>query len=146
MTRVVDANVFMRGSSAPFDEAVTVPGVRKEIESDSSEIRFDLSGVEVEKPDERSLEKVKSISDEINSPTSEVDEELVALALEIDGVLVTDDMALQNLALHLDVEFDSYMGDRADDKRRWNEICPKCGREVEGSCGRCGAESTLKPE
>lgn len=141
---VADANVFIRGRRTPFDSALTVPEVMEELESDEAQRKFDFADISVREPSEDVLSKIKEKSDELNSPTSEVDEKLLALALETGQTLVTDDKALQNLSLHLGVSFESYMTDRIEKKKHWEEYCPNCGREVEGHCDRCGRETTRR--
>lgn len=141
MPAVVDANVFMRGSGITgYDRLYTVPEVMEELESDTSRIGFDTTDVEVRDPSEDTVSKVHQKSDEINSATSTADERLLALALELGATLVTDDKGLQNLAAHLEVEFESYMGDEIDEKRAWKKVCRNCGSEVSGdTCSKCGS-------
>ncbi|WEL19708.1 NOB1 family endonuclease [Candidatus Nanohalococcus occultus] len=141
---VADANVFIRGKRTPFDSALTVPEVMDELESDSARRKFDFADVSVMNPSEESIEKVREKSEELNSPTSKIDEKLLALALDVKQAIVTDDKALQNLALHLEVEFEAYMTDGIDEKKRWEEYCPNCGRKVAGRCDRCGQKSTSR--
>ncbi|MFB6147248.1 MAG: NOB1 family endonuclease [Candidatus Nanohaloarchaea archaeon] len=141
MKAVLDANVFIRGKGLPdFDRYYTVPVVMEELESSSSRLSFDTTQVEVREPDRVSLAEVEEKADEIHARTSEVDERLVALALETGSAVISDDMGLQNLASHLDVEFQSYLGDEIDEQRCWKMVCQNCGAEVEGErCGRCGS-------
>ncbi len=140
MNAVVDSNVFMRGrANLEFERFYTVPSVMDELESPGARLSFDAADVRVEEPSDESLEKVRQKSDEINSPTSGVDEELLALALDMGEVLVTDDLALQNLASHTGVRFRAYMGDEIEEERIWVRVCGNCGEEVEGErCPRCG--------
>lgn len=147
MPPVVDANVFMRGRKRPFDSAYTVPEVMKELKSDEARFNFDLEEISVLEPEEEYVKQVGRKSDDINSPTSDTDEELLALALQLDEKLITDDKALQNLALHLDVGFDSFIQDRIKEKRRWKKRCSNCGAEFEeGKCSVCGStDFSLKP-
>lgn len=141
MPAVVDANVFMRGkASLDFSEFYTTPGVMEELESSGAKLRFDTSEVDVREPPEESLGKVREKAGEINSPTSDADESLLALALDLDATLVTDDLALQNLALHLGSDFRAYMGGEVGEKRCWERVCENCGAGVEGGkCPRCGS-------
>jgi UPF0271 protein len=142
MAPVVDTNVFVRGRNQPFKEAVTIPEVMEEIKSEKGKQNFNTVSISVKEPSENSLEQVSSESASINSPTSEVDERLLALALDEGSRIITDDKALQNLAMHLGVEFESYMADEVAEKRSWEMVCENCGNKVSGSkCPECGSES-----
>ncbi|MFB6245758.1 MAG: hypothetical protein ABEJ03_05430 [Candidatus Nanohaloarchaea archaeon] len=145
MTRAVDANVILRGKSLPSGDKITVQEVLDEVESTRGNLNLDASSIKVRSPAERFMDQVRQVSEDINSPTSEADEKLLALAMDTSSELLTDDVYLQNLALHMDVDFASYMGKEAEEKRRWREECPSCGRETDGRCSRCGSETTRKP-
>lgn len=133
---VVDTNVLLRGGER-LNEPKAPVSVRKEIVSES--VERDLSKVEFQNPGEESLESVMEKARKINSPTSVTDNEVVALALELSEKIVSDDLAVQNLAAHLDVEFDSFMDDRIEEKREWEPRCSSCGREASGErCPVCG--------
>jgi UPF0271 protein len=139
MKPVVDANVLIRGRNKPFRSAVTAPSVYSELESEKAQNSFQNFDVEVREPGEKAVKKVRSLSREINSPTSDADEQLVALALETGGKLISDDLAVQNLARHLDLEYDSFLSDRIDETRTWKMVCENCGRTVDGSECVCGS-------
>jgi UPF0271 protein len=139
---VVDTNVLLRTGSPPFDQPRAPISVREEVLSDAGERRLEVSGTEFNEVDEEALEKAQKVSESINSPTSETDEEVVALALQMDEKLVSDDFAVQNLAAHLDVEFDGFMEDAVEERREWSIRCGDCGAGLErmSSCSRCGGE------
>ncbi len=138
---VLDANVFIRGrSNLEFDEFYTVPEVVEELESSKSRLNFDVRDVKVESPSREVLDDVRERSSAVGAATSDTDERLLALAIDLDMVLVTDDMDLQNLAMHLDADFQSYMGEEVEEKLSWVKVCDNCGSQVEGSkCPRCGS-------
>jgi len=138
---VVDANVFIHGrGSYPFSKAITVQEVVDELQSNHGKNMLRNVNCEVRRPSEESVEKVKSKSQNINSPTSKQDEILLALAMELDEVILTDDIALQNLALHLDLGFKSFLEDEIEDKFRWKKLCKNCGNEVSNDrCSSCGS-------
>lgn len=140
MAAVLDANVFMRGKGVSRSDCYTTPSVMEELESSSSKLSFDTSDVHVREPSCDSLERVKQKSSEIESPTSGEDERLLALALDLGAAIVTDDLGLQNLASHLGVDFEAYMGDEIGEQRSWKHVCGNCGGEVSGEkCSKCGS-------
>lgn len=142
MDAVVDANVIIHGrGSYSFDRAFIVPEVVEEVESSKGRNNLRNINYEVRNPSEKVVEVVKEKSGEINSPTSEEDEKLLALAIELGEKLVTDDKPLQNLALHLEAEFEGFIDPKTEELFRWEENCSNCGKEVTSSrCPRCGSQ------
>ena len=140
-TAVVDANVFIHGrGSYPFERGITVQEVIDELESDQGKNMLRNIDYEVRRPSAEIIEKVSEKSESINSPTSKPDEKLLALAMELEEVIVTDDIALQNLALHLGVDFRGFLEDEIDEKFRWKILCKNCGSEVsKNRCSSCGS-------
>lgn len=146
MEAVVDANVLIHGTgSFPFDKAFLVQEVVDELESDGSRNVLGNLDYEVKEPGEEAVEKVEEKSEEINSPTSEADERLLALAVYLEKELVTDDKPLQNLALHLEHEFSGFLDPETDEKFRWEKRCDNCGEEVSsGPCPKCGGSISVR--
>lgn len=146
MKPVVDANVLIHGrANYRFSEAFTVPEVLEELKSSESRLKADSIHIDVEEPSQEALKTVREKSREILSETSDTDEKLLALAITLDTTLVTDDQALQNLALGLDVEFEGFLADEIDEFRTWKIVCENCGTEVSSSpCPRCGSTQTRR--
>ncbi|WP_153550466.1 hypothetical protein [Candidatus Nanohalobium constans] len=140
---VVDANVLIhsRGQFS-FNSALIPPSVEHEVKSNMAQMKMQKLDLTVMDPSDSSLDSVRDKSDEINSPTSEQDEEALALAIDNQVPLITDDKALQNLALHLGAEFDSFNTEKVDEKRKWKSVCGNCGAEISTPpCPRCGHRS-----
>lgn len=146
MDAVLDANVFIRMESlSGFDAVYTVPAVREELESRAAELGWKASGVEVVEPSAEAVERVEGKAEEVGAETSDTDQSLLALALDLDATLVTDDKGLQNLALHLDQDFQAYMGDEVEEERSWTRVCANCGEEVPGrKCPSCGSTTVRR--
>lgn len=142
MRPVIDANVLMHGRrNYDFSKASTVPQVMDELESDESKLKADTLDLDVRRPSEDSIEKVEEKVGEIFAKVSEADKALVALALDLDQKLITDDKDLQNLASHLNVDFEAFMGDKIEEELEWIKVCSNCGEEVSSPpCSRCGFE------
>ncbi len=140
-TAVVDANVFIHGrGSYPFSKAITIQEVVDELQSSHGKNMLRNADYEVRIPSSQEVEIVGTKSQELNSPTSEADEKLLALAMQLDKVVLTDDIALQNLALHLDIDFQGFLEDDLEEKVRWKKICKNCGNEVsQNRCSSCGS-------
>ena len=139
--KVVDANVLIHSRGQINGKILLTPGVKEELKSQNAELNLEKLDYSVYQPSNQSIEKVEEKSGEINSPTSSEDEEALALALDKDAELVTDDKALQNLAEHLQAEYSGFNEEEIEEKREWTKVCGNCGREVKGeSCEACGSE------
>lgn len=141
MSRIVDANVVLHGRGELKGDLVTVPEVYSEIKSQMGQFKLQNMKISQSQPSEESLRKVKQLSDDINSPTSETDENIVALGLDTGHSIVSDDRALQNLALHLETNFEGFLDDPVEEEREWKRVCENCGNEVESPPCSCGSNS-----
>jgi UPF0271 protein len=147
MPPVIDTNVVIHGrGDASLRNAFTVKEVLEELESKRAGEKGEVLDLETRQPAKEKIEEVRNLSDSINSPTSKVDEKLVALALTLDEKLVTDDKAVQNLAEKLDLEYEGYMENSIEQTIEWYHRCSNCGEEVSSSdrCPRCGSRSVVR--
>lgn len=143
---VLDANVIIHSrGQIPVEKVYITEKISEEIESNSGRMVLEkLDHIKVN-PSEESLDSVHDKSREINSPTSSEDESALALALDRNLTLVTDDKALQNLALHLGADFEGFNTDEVLDKRRWVKVCDNCGNKVSSTpCSSCGSRSVTR--
>lgn len=144
MKPVVDTNVLIHGKNIGFDHVYLVQGVLDEVESRDARNSLKAVSYNVEQPEKEDLSRVREKSSEINSPTSRTDERLLALAMSVEGTLVTDDKALQNLALHLGEDSQGFLDDPAEEKFCWKKVCEGCGKQVNSSeCPFCGSSVRL---
>ncbi|ASI98965.1 type II toxin-antitoxin system VapC family toxin [Thermococcus celer] len=150
--QVIDAAIFIQGMDV---EGVTTPKVIDEVKDPES--RLFLEGlisagkVKVLQPSEESIRAVREAArrtGELNE-LSEADLEVLALAYEVGGVLLTDDYNLQNIARTLGMEFKTL---KRGIKRviRWNYVCVGCGNRFSemppgGVCPDCGSPVRLIP-
>ncbi len=141
---VLDASVFFSGwrTSEP---CLTTSETVEEIRDTASRIRFEIflsEGLRVCEPTLASIKKVREGMERSGDAgkLSATDVGLLALALDTGGTLVTDDFALQNVALHLDVDI-LPIHQRKAKARTWRYRCTGCGRYGEGSgpCPICGS-------
>ncbi|WP_435100253.1 NOB1 family endonuclease [Halarchaeum sp. P4] len=139
--------MYVLDSSAFIDEydadgpAATIPAVREELK-DAASYRFDAmegAGMTVHAPDEVSVRRVRDAASRTGDldVLSETDVRVIAAALELDAVLVTDDYAMQNVADALDVDVDSIAKQGISERRDWNFQCQGCGREFDEKRERC---------
>lgn len=137
---VADASFFILDKKLSGD-LVTVPGVEKELKDIGSRMRLQISNARVERPSKEMMKKAREaamMTGDI-SVLSETDLELLAKAMELGAPLATDDYALQNVALHMNIEIEPVAQPKI--KRRIKRIqrCTACGKAFEGEiCPDCG--------
>ncbi|WP_456422741.1 type II toxin-antitoxin system VapC family toxin [Thermococcus sp.] len=149
---VIDTAIFIQGVDV---DGVTTPKVVDEVKDPES--RLFLEGlisagkVRVLQPSRESVEAVREAAKRTGElgELSEADLEVLALAYELKGVLLTDDYNIQNIAKTLGIEFKTL---KRGIKRviRWNYVCIGCGKRFkemppEGICPDCGSPVRLIP-
>jgi UPF0271 protein len=137
---VLDASAFIHDYDVDGPTA-SIPAVRDEL-TDSAAYRFDAQaggGMQVQVPGEAALAAVREAARTTGDldVLSETDKRLLAAAYELDGTLVTDDYAVQNVADELDVDVDVIEQEGISERRDWNFQCQGCGREFDESRDRC---------
>ncbi|WP_297556605.1 type II toxin-antitoxin system VapC family toxin [Thermococcus sp.] len=151
--QVIDTAIFIQGVDV---EGVTTPKVVEEVKDPESKLFLEglisAGKVRVLAPSLKSIEAVKDAArrtGELNE-LSEADVEVLALAYELKGILLTDDYNLQNIARTLGIEFRTL---KRGIKRviRWNYVCIGCGKHFremppEGVCPDCGSPVRLVPK
>ena len=137
---VLDSSAFIREYHTD-EPTATIPLVREELE-DESAYRFDAmegSGMHVHIPSQETVEKVERAARDLGDyeELSRTDIRLVGATFELDGTLVTDDYAMQNVADRLGVAVDVIAHDGIDEQREWLFQCQGCGREFDDDKDRC---------
>ncbi len=147
---VLDSSAFIHEYHT--DETIaSVPLVREELE-DESAYRFDAlegSGMHLHIPDEETVVRIERAARETGDleELSETDIRLVATAFELDGTLVTDDYAMQNVAEKLNVNVEVIAREGIEEQRDWRFQCQGCGREFDDHherCPICGSDLSRK--
>ena len=144
---VLDTMVFLSGTGlSAGDELFTVPGVLSELKGERDRARFEYfrdSGMKILEPGGELLNEVrqKSTVTGDSERLSEVDTALIALALELNAVLITDDYSIQNLADEMGVKYRPLSEGGIQKKFQWELKCTGCGRiweEKHTECPVCG--------
>lgn len=144
MRCAVDASFFF--SEVILDgEIFTPPSVVDEITDLRSRCRLEAllaSGLSVISPSAESVRRVSAAAGETGDLTrlSAADTDLLALSLDLGAVTVTDDYAVQNVALRLGLGVKGILQQKAH-PRRWRFRCPGCNRRYSsaGTCPVCGS-------
>ncbi|HJJ47709.1 MAG TPA: nucleotide-binding protein [Methanocorpusculum sp.] len=144
MKFILDSSFFF-GDYSLDGELFTTPEVTEELKDLTSKMRFEVltaNGLCVTEAEPDDLLRVtKAALDSGDARVlSDTDLSVVALALTLDGTVVSDDFAVQNVCRHLKVSFQSILQKRAK-KRVWKKICSGCGAVIpdsEEDCPVCG--------
>jgi len=137
---VLDSSAFINEYHTD-EQAASIPLVREELE-DESAYRFDAlegSGMHLHIPDAETVERIERAARETGDfeALSRTDIRLIAAAFELDGRLVSDDYAMQNVCEKLDVAIEVIAQDGIDEQRAWQFQCQGCGREFDDQHDRC---------
>jgi UPF0271 protein len=144
MKVILDSSVFF--SDYPVTgELYTTPSVWDElidIRSKGIFEKFCSSGLHIVSPGIQSRAKVISAAEKTRdtSVISETDCDLLAVALDLDAVLYTDDFAIQNVAGVLGIQTIP-INQRKAKRIHWKYRCSGCGRyfDHDGECLICGS-------
>jgi len=144
MKSVLDSSAFFTAASFT-GELYTTSSVISELRDLSSKARFDIlreTGLQVMDPDRESVIRVREIAvkrgeAEGLSPT---DIEVLALALQLQACIMSDDYALQNVARSMSIIV-LPIRQKGAKNIRWKFRCSGCGRYYTepGECKVCGA-------
>jgi UPF0271 protein len=147
---VLDTSAFIHEFHT--DEPVaSIPAVQEELE-DEHAYRFEAlegAGMHLHIPEEETVERIERAARETGdlAELSRTDVRLVAATFELDGTLVTDDYAMQNVAEKLGVSVETIAREGITEEREWPFQCAGCGREFEDEhdrCPVCGSDLTRK--
>ena len=147
---VLDSSAFIHEYHTS-DEMASVPAVEEELEGESA-FRFDAmegAGMHIHIPADNTVETIERAAVETGDgeELSDTDVRLIAAAFELDGTLVTDDYAMQNVAEHLGVVVEAIARDGITEQRDWRFQCQGCGREFDDHrdrCPICGSDLSRK--
>ncbi|UCH89734.1 MAG: hypothetical protein JSV49_03540 [Thermoplasmata archaeon] len=145
---VLDTPAFIVGIPCSLtDKLYTVPGVFLELSRKADKERFEYfqnAGLKVQSPASKYLEeielKAKTTGD--SERLSEVDKSLIALALELNAVLITDDYSIQNLAEEFGISYRTVSEKGITEIIHWELKCKGCARiwnEPHQTCPVCGS-------
>jgi UPF0271 protein len=137
---VLDSSAFIHEYHTD-SQVASVPLVREELEGEHA-YRFDAlegSGMHMHIPDSETVERIERAARETGdlAELSRTDLRLLAATFELDGRLVTDDYAMQNVAEKLDLTLEVIARDGIDEQRAWQFQCEGCGREFGENHDRC---------
>ncbi len=148
--QILDTSAFIHEYHTDEDTA-SVPQVHEELEGEHA-FRFDAeegAGMHIHIPSDGTVDRITRAAGETGDADelSETDLLLVAAAFELDGTLVTDDYAMQNVAERLNVDVQVIARDGITEQREWQFQCAGCGRTFDDDhdrCPICGSDLSRK--
>jgi len=149
MRYVIDATVFF--SEIPITgHLYTTPSVIEELRDLRAKCRYEklsAEGLQVIPPSAESGERIRvaACSTRDSPAISGADCDILALALDLGGVVCTNDFAVQNVAAEMGITVRSLL-QRPAKKIIWKYRCTGCGRyfEIAGECPICGSKIRRK--
>ena len=152
--RVLDATAFYVG--IPFssnDSFMTTSLVYKEIEhikakQGALDMLQQTNRLQVRDPEKENIKVVNDAAEKTGDKKtiSEQDVSIIALSLENEIELITDDFAVTNVAKQLGVKTSSLMTKGINIVGKWISYCAVCGKEFskERECPICGSKLNRK--
>lgn len=154
--KVIDASVLLH-SNLDFSKQIYLApnSVILEIIDERAKILVDAAiknkRLKIVDPGETALRKTVSKAVETGDiqSLSKTDLDVIALALEKNAVIASDDYAIQNTARQLGLKTEATMQDGIKKAVKWIKLCEGCGRRYEtskrGLCQVCGSKLRKKP-
>lgn len=139
------------------EDQFTIPSLMSELEyKTTTSLRFrvaiETGKIKLQNPSQRFLKRIEETSSKIGdfSSLSEVDKEVLALALELkendlSPVIVSDDYSIQNVADQLGIQYVSLATFGIRYRFKWILYCPACHRRfspfpARKVCTICGTQ------
>ena len=150
---IADSAVFIMGFPVESTLLITVPSVVNELKSSEAASRFEIAregGARVEAPQSGMIEDVLNMAKHTRDveELSTTDIEILAKALERkdDATLLTDDYAVQNVAVMLGIDVKPVVQKKIRDILVWEKQCVGCRKRFdEGDvCPICGSDLKKK--
>lgn len=149
-TLVLDTSAVLSGKRLDTDAQLYAPeAVLSEFEREDRDRRaLDYlrdAGLRIRDPSEQARDDVLDVAHETGDDArlSAADRDVLALALDVDGAVATDDYSIQNVAEVLEIRYRTVTQEGIDEVWEWVEQCTACGRTVEAdvdACPVCGSE------
>jgi len=145
MIHIADSSLFIIGKRVD-GKIITVPSVVEELRDESSRTIMELMNVRIEPPLQSFIREVnlKAGVTKDSEELSKTDIDVLAKALEYsrkeETVLISDDYAVQNTAIHLGIKVIPAGQKKIRDVLLWEKFCIGCKRRFpEGDdCPVCG--------
>ncbi len=158
--RVLDTSALLHWPIENLAHGSVVPAQMREVERFSQERALLLGGVTLEwrEPSEEAINRAREVARSTGdlAGLSPTDVSLLALALEMEVELVTDDYRLMNCAKSAGIPYSAVLTEGITERREWRVVCRACGhqaaaaeqesqsRQETSECPECGNEMRLR--
>jgi len=143
MNYVLDASAIISGYVE--EKGYTVPEVIREIRDYSSEFTMEsliASGkLNVREPSPEAIARVEEAARKTKDTLSTTDIRVIALAIDVNGCVLSGDYGIQNVCKILDIPYMSAGVEGIEEVLEWTFACVGCEREYERfvkECPFCG--------
>jgi UPF0271 protein len=146
--RILDASAFYAGvpfrSSHDYYTTSIVYDEIKHIKKnhDALGILLETNRLKIREPDEKSTEAaIRAAKDTGDFPQlSKEDISIIALCIEMNGEIISDDFAISNVSKNLGLKISHIMTQGIKDVGKWVHYCPGCrtNHTNEKECPMCG--------
>jgi len=152
--RILDASAFYAG--IPFsttDEFFTTSLIFDEIKHikknhDAIGTLMETKRLKISDPDSEFVDKIKVASKKTGdfNQLSKQDISVIALCLQMNGEIITDDFAISNVAKNLNLKVSPLMTSGINDVGNWIHYCLGCKKNFESGseCPLCGTRLKRK--
>ena len=145
MKYVLDSSALFSMQDLPNGVLYTVPGVISELKKyKDPRLKYWDEFIEVKEPSQEFIDTIEkaSASSGDDLRLSPVDKSVLALAIETESTVLTDDYSIQNLAKILKISFRGVGMKEIDEVINWTYKCPGCRKEWDKNypdCPICGS-------
>ena len=148
---VLDTCAFL-SQKHPDGKLITIPQIELEIQNKQS-LQYFLNikeiGLEIREPSRKNVEIIKLNAEKTGDLDilSDIDQKILAIAYETKSTIVSDDFAIQNVALYMNIEYISCSGKTIKELRKWKYKCSACNfvsNNKNSECITCGSKDIFR--
>jgi UPF0271 protein len=151
---VLDASALLAGKDLLLEEMYCTPQVLEEVKGKDPTTQLMSmieTRVEVRSPSNESEMKVDEIAGRTGDAKrlSPADVGVVALAIDLNATIITDDYSIQNVANELNLDYRGLSFPDITKKIEWGYRCVGCGKRFEEAmdeCPICGSRIKTTPK
>jgi UPF0271 protein len=133
-----------------FDEIFTVENVLEEVKDRVSSMKVSVLELKVVEPEKKFLKQVEEVAKDLGDleKLSETDKKILAVGLEKNCTIVSDDRNIQNVAEKMGVEYISVFSEKITKLITWKYFCPNCKKffDQKDECPVCGEKLKRIPK